>query len=110
MEAPRDFPQTRIPQVPPTRHHDVQILSLTPAASGNLRAFVDIQIGSTLQIFGCKVIQQADQTAWVAMPTRDFVGSDGTRKFTPIVKLSGALKADVEEAILQAWKGEASHD
>jgi DNA-binding cell septation regulator SpoVG len=107
MEAAIDSPTPRIAHMA-TRKHDVQILSLTPSTSGPLRAFVDVQIGSSLIIYGAKVIQQVGQSAWVAMPSREYTAVDGTRKFVPIVKLSGDLKRDVEEAILQAWQSEVA--
>jgi DNA-binding cell septation regulator SpoVG len=107
MAAPRDVPQ--IPH-PTTRSHQIQILGITAATSGPLRAFVDVQIGASLIIYGVKVIQQVGQSPWVGMPSREFTGADGTRKFSPILKLMGTLKADLEAAVLEAWKAEASDD
>jgi DNA-binding cell septation regulator SpoVG len=94
-----DFPDHSIPDHPTRRHH-VQVLAMNTATSGNLRALADVQIGASLIIHGVKIIQQVDQAAWVAMPSREYLGSDGTRKFSPILKVTGQLKLDIEEAVL----------
>lgn len=70
---------------------------------GNLKAFADVKVGSSLKIFGCRIIQQPNQKAWVSMPQRQWQGKDGQTKYMPMVELAGDLKSAVETAILQAW-------
>jgi DNA-binding cell septation regulator SpoVG len=70
---------------------------------GNLKAFVDIKIGTSLRIMGCRIVQQPNQKAWVSMPQREWKGKDGTTKYSPMVELAGDLKAAVDEAILAEW-------
>jgi DNA-binding cell septation regulator SpoVG len=83
----------------------IVVLKLTrPTKPGNLKAFVDVQIGQSLVFFGCKVIQQPDQRAFVAPPSVERTGEDGKKKYYPTMEWRGSLKAAIETAILQAWK------
>jgi DNA-binding cell septation regulator SpoVG len=87
----------------------VHIINIHYVAGGNLKAFVDIQLGQSLIIKGFRIVQQPGQKAWVAAPQREYTGADGKPRYAPIVELSGALKRAVEQVIVQAWKGGASH-
>jgi DNA-binding cell septation regulator SpoVG len=84
---------------------NVKILKVTRRDGGTIRAFVDVQIGSSLKLLSCKVIQQHGQKPWLGMPSREWVGDDGKKKYAPIVELSGSLKAAVEQAVLAEWEG-----
>jgi DNA-binding cell septation regulator SpoVG len=70
---------------------------------GNLKAFADVKIGRSLKIFGCRVVQQPNQKAWVSPPQRTWQDKSGVTKYAPIVELSGELKEAVDEAILAEW-------
>ena len=85
----------------------VHVLRVTPTNKpGNVRAFVDVGIGSNpkqlaLTICGCKVVQQPNQQAWVAMPDRQV---DGGRWF-PIVRVDNKqLEQTIRSAVLAAWR------
>ena len=71
--------------------------------AGNLKAFADVKIGKSLRVYGFRVVQQPGQKAWVSPPQRTWDGQDGKKKYSPIVELSGELKAEVDEAILAEW-------
>jgi DNA-binding cell septation regulator SpoVG len=86
----------------------IHILHIHQAVGGNLRAFVDIQLGQSVVIHGFRVIQQPGQKAWVSPPQREYVGADGKPRYASIVELSGELKRAVEQAILLAWEGGAA--
>jgi DNA-binding cell septation regulator SpoVG len=83
----------------------VKILKVTRRASGTIRATVDVQVGSSLKLLGCKIVQQANQRPWVAMPAREWVDASGQKKYAPTVELLGNLKAAVERAILAECEG-----
>jgi hypothetical protein len=94
-----------IPQ--PGSKYKVRIISLKPAAGGNLKAFVDIQIGASLTIYGFRLIQEAGKKAWVSPPQRSWTSDDGKARYAPILELHGALRREVERAILASWEGSA---
>jgi DNA-binding cell septation regulator SpoVG len=77
----------------------ITILSVRPTPNqGNLRALVDIQVfGFTIR--DCRIIQQPGQAPWVSMPVLQ--SADG---FKTLVTLPDKLKAQVDEAVLAAWK------
>ena len=85
----------------------IEILSIRPLMeSGTVRAFVDFRIEGKLTIKGAKVIQQAGQQAWVAMPDRQYE-QDGETRWAPIVKIEDAgLREKIQVAILAAWEAE----
>jgi DNA-binding cell septation regulator SpoVG len=98
-------PTASIPQAAPKYH--VRILSLKPSAGGNLKAFVDVQVGTSLTIYGFRLIQQSGQKPWISAPQRTWTGDDGKPRYAPILELKGELKREVEQAILSAWEGGA---
>jgi DNA-binding cell septation regulator SpoVG len=98
-----------VPPEPQGIHAKISIVNIHHAAGGNLRAFVDIRLGQSVVIRGFRIVQQPGQKAWVAPPQREYTGADGKPRYAPIVELSGALKRAVEQVIVQAWKGGASH-
>lgn len=87
------------------RKYQVHILSMKQATGGNLKAFVDVQVGASLTIRGFRIVQQPGQKAGVAPPQREWMGDNGVKRYAPIVELSGTLKHAIEQAILTAWEG-----
>jgi DNA-binding cell septation regulator SpoVG len=83
----------------------IEVLSITRRRGGNVKAFVSVRVGA-LTIHDVKVVQQAGQKPWVAMPSREWSDDDGKRRFSPLVELGPSLKACVEVAVLQAWAAE----
>jgi DNA-binding cell septation regulator SpoVG len=73
---------------------------------GNLKAFADIKIGKSVRIFSMRVIQQPNQKAYVSPPQRSWQDKDGKTRYAPMVELSGALKEEVDAAVLMEWAKE----
>jgi DNA-binding cell septation regulator SpoVG len=78
---------------------EVKILEVKNTSKGNVKAFVTIALNG-LTIRGCKVIQQANQRAWFALPQ---VESGG--KYYPVVEAEPELKEAISKAVLGAWGG-----
>ena len=69
---------------------------------GNLKAFAALQLGETMIIEGCRIIQQPGQRAYVAFPQNEANG-----KFYPIVTaVDKRFKEAVEAKVLAAWEEE----
>lgn len=69
--------------------------------TGNLKAYATVTIGSGLTIYGCRVIQQAGQVAWVSLPQ-----TKSGEKWFPVVKADDArLKDVIDTVVLAAWQG-----
>jgi DNA-binding cell septation regulator SpoVG len=67
---------------------------------GNLKAFAEIQLGETMIISGCRIIQQPGQRAYVAFPQNEANG-----KFYPIVTaVDKRFKEAVEQKVLAVWE------
>jgi DNA-binding cell septation regulator SpoVG len=63
-----------------------------------VKAFVDLRLGG-VTIKGAKIIQQANQQAWLAMPA---VKTE--RAWLNVVELSKELRARATEVALAAWE------
>ena len=85
----------------------IEILNIRPlTGSGTVQAFVDFRIAEKLTVYGAKIIQQANQQAWIAMPDRSYE-VDGETRYAPIVKIEDpALREKVQQSILAAWEQE----
>jgi hypothetical protein len=54
--------------------------------------------------------QQRGRRVWMSPPSREWQGTDGKRRFTSLIELTGSLKSQVEQAILEAWeRSEGGH-
>ncbi len=84
----------------PVRVLRIQLLD----GSGNLKAFADIQIGS-IKVYGCRVVQQPGQRAWVAAPQREYT-VDGQRRWAPIVEWNREIGALISSAVVEAYERE----
>jgi DNA-binding cell septation regulator SpoVG len=88
----------------PPRSPDIEILAIKPCAiAGNVKAFVDLRIDQ-ITVSGCKIVAQADQKPWVAMPDRSWTDGDGKTRWTKIVGLERDLHFAVQAAVLDAWE------
>ena len=92
---------------PTDRTVNITILKIDRREAGTIRAKVDVQLGTSLRLLGCKVIQQQGQKAWVAMPSREWVDDYGQKKYAATVELLGNLKSAVEKTILAELEGGA---
>lgn len=83
----------------------VTVVSIRPIDKGNLRAFAEIQLGETMIISGCRIIQQPGQRAYVAFPQNESNG-----KFYPVVSaVDKRFKEAVEQKVLAAWESANGH-
>lgn len=85
---------------PPKR---VEIFDMERFDKGNLKALAHVRLGRSIRVYGFRVIQQPGQKAWVSPPQRSWEGKDGKIKYAPIVELTGELKDEVEQAVLEAY-------
>jgi DNA-binding cell septation regulator SpoVG len=65
-----------------------------------VKAFIDVKIGG-ITLKGCKIVQQPEQRAWLAMPS---VKTD--HGWQNVVEISKPLREAATEVVLAAW-GEA---
>jgi DNA-binding cell septation regulator SpoVG len=95
-------PAGTIPRVSNPWTDRIKIVSIhRTAQAGTIKAFATVLIGAAIEISGFKIIQQAGQRAWVAMPDRK---REDTGGYAPIIKcLDDQLKAAITEAVLVAW-------
>jgi DNA-binding cell septation regulator SpoVG len=89
----------------------IRVISVAPVANaGTIRAFVAVEVGRSLTVKDLKVIQQPGQRPWVAMPSREYVGADGKRRYAPVIEVRDELKAAIESAVLDAWQNGAREE
>lgn len=78
----------------------IQVVRITPATKGNIKAFASIRLGETLTIHGVKVVQQPGQKAYVRLPESE---KDG--RYFPVVSANDQRFQDaVQEKVLAAWQ------
>ena len=70
----------------------IQISNWRRHESKTLRAFFTVTLASGIIINDCMLHEKGD-TRWIGMPSREFQGQDGERKFAPIVSF---VNRDVE--------------
>lgn len=80
----------------------IQVLSIRPIDKGNLKAFAEIQLGETLIISGCRIIQQPGQRAYVAFPQNEANG----KYYAVVTAVDKRFKEAVEQKILAEWEAE----
>jgi DNA-binding cell septation regulator SpoVG len=71
--------------------------------AGNIRAFLSLRIGG-ITVHEAKIVQQAGQRPWLAMPDRQWTAADGKVRYTAVVELSPSLKQRVSDAVLAGWE------
>jgi hypothetical protein len=82
----------------------IEVIDVRPAQNaGNVRAYLSLRIGG-ITIHGAKIVQQNGQKAWLAMPDRQWQGSDGKTHYTAIVERTPSLKERVSNAVLPGWE------
>ena len=66
----------------------VTVDSIKKVDKGSLRAFATVTIAGKLTINSIRIIQQAEQSAWVSLPQNEVKAADGGRsKYFPIVEV-----------------------
>jgi DNA-binding cell septation regulator SpoVG len=88
---------------------NVEIIDIKPLDAGNIRALVSIRLFGVVVIYGAKIIQQPGQKAWLALPSREFI-SDGQKRYSPVVEITGPLKDAVWRAVLASWQQQEPED
>jgi DNA-binding cell septation regulator SpoVG len=88
----------------PKSRKSIEVLAIKPIQNTrNLRAFASVRIGD-ITIHDLRIIQQEKQKAWVSLPQREYVNSDGQRRFSAVIEVSEELKRVVSDAVLTAWE------
>ena len=88
----------------------VTVDSIKPVNKGSLRAFATVTIAGKLTINSIRIIQQADQSAWVSLPQNEVKSADGGRsKYFPIVEVhDDGLKKQIINAVLAEYHAQES--
>lgn len=90
---------------PPADEPQIAVLRLQPTKKdGTVKAFIDVEIPGFGTIVDCKIVQQNGQTAWLGMPAKSWMGTDGKTKYAALVNLVEPLKTRVQAAALAAWR------
>ncbi|NIO21616.1 MAG: hypothetical protein GTN76_12970 [Candidatus Aenigmarchaeota archaeon] len=83
----------------------IEILQFRKVNQGNLRAFVDIQIGhTTFRDF--RVVHVDGQTPWVSSPQTSWKDGNGEIKYKSIITFPKELKELVDSMILARYQRE----
>ena len=83
---------------------DIELVAVRPSTNaGNVRAFVSIRLGG-VTIHGAKIVRQAGQAAWLAMPDRPYDDAAGKKRCSAVVELSPDLKRKVSDFVTAEWE------
>jgi DNA-binding cell septation regulator SpoVG len=83
----------------------IQVLAIRKLdGKSTVKAFVDVQIGG-VTLKGCKIVQQPDQRAWLAMPS-----TKSDRGWNNVVELSKPLRERATAVVLAAWSTHQPRD
>ncbi len=82
---------------------DIEILSFKRVSSGNLRAFIDIQIGKTI-FRDFRVVHVEGQRPWVSSPQVAWKDGNGELKYKTIITFPKELKELVDSMILARYQ------
>lgn len=66
--------------------------------TGSLKAFVDIRLGG-ITLKGCKIVQQDDKAAWVAMPS-----TKTEHGWQNVVEVTKSLRERITDVVLAEWQ------
>lgn len=73
--------------------------------NGAVCGYADVTIAGEITLYGCKIVQQDGQRAYVRPPDRPYPGPDGTKRWTPIVEIHDeAMRAAIQAAVLAAYE------
>lgn len=85
---------------------DIIVEQLRPVnGSGNLRAFLDLILPDGTEVKNCRIVQQPGQRPWLSLPQSEWVGKDGNKRYTTLVKLPSDLHQAAERAAIEAFQG-----
>jgi hypothetical protein len=83
---------------------DIEVLDIKPLDNaGTLKALVSVRIGA-ITINDCKIICQEGRRPWLGLPSKEYQSKSGDRRFSPIVELPDALRAELSRLVLSAWE------
>ncbi len=75
--------------------------------TGSMKATVAVSIPTllgTITIEGFKVIENDIGKPWVSLPSKDYTGKDGKRKFQKLLELPKPVMRAVSEAVLAEYE------
>ena len=84
---------------------NIEVIQFRNGNQGNLKAFVDIQIGQTL-MRDFRVVHVEGQTPWVASPQTSWKDGTGEIKYKSIITFPKELKELVDSMILAHYQRE----
>ena len=84
------------------------VKNLCPVHQGNLKAFATVVITGGIEIRGCRIIQQPNQNAYVALPQVEGIDTNGNYRFTPVIGCDKTLKDAISQTVLTAGAQYAS--
>jgi len=80
-------------------NNHIEPFELRKVEKGNLMGFVGLKIGP-MTIHDVRIVRGKDGGLFLGLPQREYVGSDGAKKYAPIIELSRDLKAAALQAVL----------
>jgi len=83
------------------------LVTLMLRDAGSMRATAEVTIQTALgalTVSGFKVIEKEPGKPWVGMPSKEYVGKDGTKKYQKLLEMPKALLRAVTEAVLAEYK------
>ncbi len=85
-----------------SQNQTVRVDQIKPINKGSLRAFATVTIAGKLTIHSIRIVQQAEQAAWVSLPQNEVKAADGGKsKYFPIVEVhDDGLKKQIINAVL----------
>lgn len=84
---------------------EIEILGFRKVNQGNLKAFVDIQVGESI-FRDFRVVHVEGQQPWVASPQTSWKNGNGEMKFKSIITFPKELKKFVDSMILARYQRE----
>jgi len=79
--------------------NSIEAFELRKIEKGNLVGFVGLKIGP-VTIHDVRIVRGKDGSLFLGLPQREYVGSDGAKKYAPIIELSRDVKAAALQAVL----------
>lgn len=82
---------------------DIKVREVRKVEKGRLQAMVDIQMGGLI-VRGLRIMENG-KGPWVAWPSQQWTGRDGSPRYTNLVEpVSAEIRKAVTAAVLAAWR------
>jgi hypothetical protein len=88
----------------------IHVIAIRRIAMGIVCAVAHIGLGASPILKEFKAVPKPGQRVWASPQSQEWQGTDGKRRFTSRVELTGVLESQVEQAIPEAWeRSEGGH-